>query len=756
MNRKRIRRLTLLLLLGSLLSFAFTANAQNENIINLNGVWEFDQTLDAFPPSTFTRTCVVPGLVHLAEPRIVAYDKFFKRPATSTLKDQHNLQNLDYIPRYSWYRKEFFLTEGFRDKEAIISIKKSQYVTQVYINGMDCGTSMECYTPIEFPVTQYLKFGEKNEILIRVGERIYLPSQAAGGTDKEKEHYLPGIWDDVSLKFSGKLRIHRALILPDVEKSEITVKTQIRSFYPAQLFYGTSMYDSCNIQIDIFRKDNHKKVASKTIRGSAKRDNLTYFETKISITDQQLWSPDNPFLYTAEISIFEENQVSDEFTDDFGIRDFKIAGKHFYLNGEKIYLRGSNITLQRFFEDPECSNLVWDRKWVAQLLGSIPKETHWNAMRICVGIVPDFWYDIADSCGLLLQNEWLYWQHHGWDDQIRKEYTDWVWSDGNHPSIVIWDAINENKQQFIGNTLIPELKQLDPTRVWDAGYMEAGDMQTDEMDEPHPYMCAYHLMNSPDVETYLQKNPYDLGKIGNWIDSYSKIPHAKSAQLVNEYGWIWLWRDGSPAKLTKKHYDYFVGDDATPQQRWELQAYWLQLETEWLRAERSLAGVLSFCLLTNNYGYTGDYFTGNIKDLNPTITLDWFKHCFSPVAVFIDMSDQRYFRHESAHTPGTELMFNLVGVNDFSSEKSGDITIRLLNDEGLEVLSQMSSIEIPAYGAQFKPVSIILPEEAGGYLLLSELMLPGNKESVISRRYIRVGELAEYGFYNYDLSKGHL
>ena len=746
----KIRLFTLFLLSGSLLSIAFTTYSQSENTIELNGIWEFDQTLEAFPPKKFTRTCVVPGLIHLADPRIEEYDKFFKRPVKSTFKEEHSLLDLDYTPRYSWYRKEISIPEQLKDKEAIINIKKSQYVTQVYVNGMDCGTSMECYTPIEFPITQYLKFGEKNEILIRVGERIYLPSQAAGGTDKEKEHYLPGIWDDVSLEFSGKLRIHRALILPDVGKSEITVKTQIRSFYPAQLFYGTSMYDSCKIQIEIFTKDKHEKVASKIIRGSVKRDNLSYFETQLPITDPQLWSPDNPFLYTAEISIYEENQVSDEFRDDFGLRDFKIVGKHFYLNGEKIYLRGSNITLQRFFEDPDCSNLVWDRKWVTQLLGSIPKETHWNAMRICVGIVPDFWYDIADSSGLLLQNEWLYWQHHGWDDQIRKEYTDWVWSDGNHPSIVIWDAINENKQEFIGNTLIPELRELDPTRVWDAGYMEAGDMQIDEMDEPHPYRCAHPLMISTDIEKYLLESPYNLGKIGLWPEPVNKIPHAKSAQLVNEYGWIWLWRDGSPAKLTKKHYDYFVGEDATPEQRWELQAYWLQLETEWLRAERSLAGVLTFCMLTNNYGYTGDYFKGDIKDLNPTITLDWFKHCFSPVAVFIDMSDQRYFRHEAAHAPGAELMFNLVGVNDFSSKKSGDITIRLLNDEGKDILSQTSGIEIPAYGAQFQPVSITLPDRVGGYLLLCELMLPGSKEPVICRRYIRVGELAEYGFFNYS------
>ncbi len=153
------------------------------------------------------------------------------------------------------------------------------------------------------------------------------------------------------------------------------------------------------------------------------------------------------------------------------MRDFERRGKYFYLNGDKYYLRGSNITLHRFFEDPDCQSLPWNREWVKKLLIDDPKSIDWNAMRICVGIVPDFWYDLADEYGMLFQNEWLYWQNHGWDEQIREEYSDWVWSDGNHPSIAIWDAINENTNAYIGNTLIPELQQLDPTRIWDAGYM---------------------------------------------------------------------------------------------------------------------------------------------------------------------------------------------------------------------------------------------------------------------------------------------
>ena len=201
------------------------------------------------------------------------------------------------------------------------------------------------------------------------------------------------------------------------------------------------------------------------------------------------WSPEDPFLYKAVITVHINGQPLDDYQDLFGMRDFQRRGKFFYLNGEKILLRGTNITLQRFFEDPDCGALAWDREWVKKLIIDDPKEVNWNAMRICVGIVPDFWYDLADEYGVMFQNEWNYWQTHGWDEQVRAEYTHWIWADGNHPSIVIWDAINENWDDYIGNTLIPELKELDPTRIWDAGYMTDEQMKggRDEMDEPHPY-----------------------------------------------------------------------------------------------------------------------------------------------------------------------------------------------------------------------------------------------------------------------------
>jgi len=64
---------------------AVTYAQYGRTTISLNGQWEFDQTTDAFPPKKYTRKIPVPGLVHLATPRIEDYDKFFKETRRSNV-----------------------------------------------------------------------------------------------------------------------------------------------------------------------------------------------------------------------------------------------------------------------------------------------------------------------------------------------------------------------------------------------------------------------------------------------------------------------------------------------------------------------------------------------------------------------------------------------------------------------------------------------------------------------------------------------
>ena len=722
--------------------------------IDLNGEWEFDQTTTAFPPARFTRRIPVPGLIHLAVPRIEQYDLFFQRPTEAAqMQEQHNFLNLDYIPKYNWYRRRVRIDSNLSRQQLFLTIKKSQYVTNVWVNGMWMGSSIECYTPIDFNITGAVKFGEENEILIQVGDRFWLPSEAAGSTDKEKIRYMPGIWDDVFISATGVLRVDKVLFLPSYANKKVTAKILVRNINPPQMLVGARMEDPCRMVFTIKERVSGKVVAQQTLEGQAKRDNRTYFEIEIPVEDPVAWSPETPFLYTGEVELSvldRQNRVqrSDNHAVNFGIRDFTTDGQFFKLNGENYYLRGSNITLQRFFEDPDCGNLAWDRDWVKKMLIDIPKSINWNAMRMCVGIVPDFWYDLCDEYGMVLQNEWFYWQHRGWDEQIRKEFTNWVWSDGNHPSIVIWDAVNENFHPYIGNVLIPDLRKLDPTRIWDSGHNALEGLSgTSQMDEPHPYWLLNAQAMTPErARTFFANNLYDMGDLDNW-HGFAHILHAGVPQLVNEYGWNWLWRDGRPSKLTVNNYNYFLGEDATPDQRRELQAYWLQLETEWLRAPRSVAGVLAFCHLTNNYGFTGDWFMNNIKDLEMSPALKWFKHAFAPEAVFINLVDHRYLKHIDPLSPGSTLLFNLYGANDWTKPSNGRVALKLYNSSGAVVTQQEMNVRIEPQRRTSFPCVMQLPSQAGGYLLVAEYYPEGKTEPVISRRYLKIGDAPQYSFH---------
>lgn len=731
----------ILLVLISLLTAHLPIPGQDPGTrISLNGKWDFEQTTDAFPPESYSRKCPVPGLIHLAEPAIEARDKLFQKPSASYTAEASDFRKLQYEPKYSWYRKVVTIAPGRPDTEVMLTILKSQFVTQVYINGRDMGQSVSCATPVRLKITDAVRWNMPNEILIRVGERVWLPPEAAGGTDKEKANYLPGIWDDVFLSYSEKHMIIKALYLPSVKGSTVTAKFVIRNFHPQQVMYGDPMNDSVKIRIKIKERITGKVLTEESFEGITTRDNETILETVIKVRDYKKWTPSDPFLYAAEAELIEKDVVTDRFSKNFGMRDFERRGKYFYLNGEKIILRGTNITLHRFFEDPDCQSLPWDREWVRRMLIDDPRSLGWNAMRICVGLVPDFWYDLADEYGMMFQNEWMYWQNHGWDEQIRKEYTDWVWSDGNHPSIVIWDAINENWNTFIGNTLIPELEKLDPTRIWDAGYMVATDLSVeDNIDEPHPYRAGWGLMNSPDPADYLAQNPYRLGKLDDWEDGHRKFLTATAAQLVNEYGWNWLWRDGQPAKLTKKAYDLLVGEDASADVRRKFQAYWLQCETEWLRAERSFAGVLAFTHLTNNYGFTGDWYINSIRDLEKGPVLEWFRHAFAPANVFIDLADQRYFPN-GYFQPGEKISVNLAGINDNPVESRGRLELLVIGKNNRVEKKVSTEISIEPFGRTNKPVELKLPAKEGAYLLTTRFYPSGSSDVLKSRRYIKIGE----------------
>lgn len=226
-----------------------------------------------------------------------------------------------------------------------------------------------------------------------------------------------------------------------------------------------------------------------------------------------------------------------------------------------------------------------------------------------------------------------------------------------------------------------------------------------------------------------------------------KLENAGTAQLVNEYGWIWLWRNGVPSKLTVDLYKYYLGENSTPAQNRALQAYWLQLETEWLRSNTQVAGVLAFCYLANNYGYTGDWFIDDIKDLKPGPAMEWLKHCFAPAALFINLPDERYTKHILPHEPDSEFLFNIVGINNFGKSVNGKASVYMLDSQGKQIPASSLNVSLVPFTRTTVPVKIQLPSISGGYNLVVEFLAEGQSQPVISRRYLKVGESGAFKYF---------
>ncbi len=105
----------------------------------------------------------------------------------------------------------------------------------------------------------------------------------------------------------------------------------------------------------------------------------------VEVPHAVVWEPGNPILY-----LLETSTGGDTRSTRFGMREFHFdpATRQAMLNGKVCYLRGSSLTLHRFFGDPKCGGLPWDETWVRKFLVEIPHRMHWNAFRICIGPPP--------------------------------------------------------------------------------------------------------------------------------------------------------------------------------------------------------------------------------------------------------------------------------------------------------------------------------------------------------------------------------
>src|ERR1035437_909026 len=706
--------------------------ATDRTTISLNGTWQIEDSKEAEAiPVAWNRKVPVPGLAHSAQPAFPQVDQFDSRMLLQNRVGQGKLPKTALVynagvsrqdRNWFWYRRTFEISET--KSVAILRINKAQFGAAVWLNGEKIGDHLPCFTAAILDVSKAIRRGT-NELIVRVGAHPgVLPPAVSGGTDFEKIRWTPGIYDNVSLALTDNPVIETVQVVPKIADSSILLQTALRNF------------GSNPVSFRLAQQVHGWKLSAIVATAASQSIVLAPNESKvvlqsIAMPGALLWSPESPNLY-----VLETSTGGDTASTRFGMREFRFdtATKRAYLNGRVYFMRGSNITLHRFVEDPLSGTLPWDETWVRKLLVEIPHEMHWNSFRFCIGPVPDQWLDIADEAGLLIQNEYFVWTGHDWHgpenqvhfdtDEMIHEYTEWMRDNWNHPSVAIWDANNETWDPAFGEKIIPAVRGLDlSNRPWENSYNPP--VGPDDPVEDHPYEHQEMADGGP---------PFIMTTLES---SSTKAPGAPSghALILNDYGWLWLNRDGNPTELTKNLYPALLGKNSTAEERLALNAYLLAGLTEYWRAYRQYAGVLHFVYLTSSdpAGYTSDHFQDvRALKLHPEFR-DYMSNAFAPVGVYLSFWQSSV---EAASVQSLKVML----VNDEDRQVEGTITLALENTKGERVISKTRSFTIARLGQNTIYDGFKFPGTTGDFLLraIIEHGENGAEVSTQSRRHVKV------------------
>jgi hypothetical protein len=693
--------------LSATMSLAALKPLPPRQVVCLDGEWQIEQGgMDAVP-AAFSHTIVVPGLVDMAQPAFAEVGK------KSELREAF------------WYRRTFTL-DGPVPAVAILKIHKAQYGTKVFLNGQPVGEHPACFTPALLDVKPCLKGdGQSNELVIRVGaNRQSLPEDMPAGWDFEKYLFIPGIYDSVELILTGAPHVVNVQTAPDIASQAVRVVAEVQAGGQACDFTST---------MEVCEAASGKTVGSaKTAPTHLAAGEQTKVDVTIPIRNCRLWSPEDPFLYELKIGT-----GSDAAKVRFGMRSFTFdpTTKRAMLNGKPYFMRGTNVTLYRFFEDAQRGDLPWQPDWVRRLHQKF-KGMHWNSIRYCIGFPPEFWYDIADEEGFLIQDEFPIWVMGNAPEKVNTEnlipqYTEWMRERWNHPCVVIWDAQNESRTAATGRA-IRAVRDLDlSNRPWENGWAEPQTLS--DCVESHPYLFNRNMD--------AKKSPFRLKD----LETTSPKPALTGNQnrlavsiIINEYDWLWLNRDGTPTTLTEKVYESLLGPESTIEQRRRLHARYVAALTEFWRCHRQVAAVMHFCGLGYSRpgnkprpegGATCDDFI-DIRQLTfEPLFEEHVREAFNPVGLMLDFWAEEV-------PAGETRPVKLIMINDLSQAWSGPVRVRIVQgDKQVSVESQDG--QIAAFGQENLAFDVAFPKEPGDYTIQVEIS-DDNGKPVRSMRDFKV------------------
>lgn len=355
-----------------------------------------------------------------------------------------------------WYRKEFTIERQDSDKLITLYFEGVYNQSEIWVNGKKVYFNPYGYTSYKIDITEYCNApGVANTIAVKV----------VNAGQNSRWYSGSGIYRHVWLIKTNKLHLDEWDTF--INASELKGKDAIVKFSTT---IHNQIQESGSGELNIRIVSPAGKEIFSTSQNVALSNGIP-ISNSFPLKNPEVWSVDNPVLYTAEISVSENGKEYDKISIPFGVRTIAFsAEKGFLLNGKSLKLKGGCVHHDNGFLGAAAINRAEEKK--VELL----KANGYNAVRCAHNQVSEYFLDACDRLGILVIHETFdQWQKPKRDQDYHQFFNEWsdkdlagsVRRDRNHPSIIMWSIGNEIEQRAdsigeeIAKRLVTTIKKYD-------------------------------------------------------------------------------------------------------------------------------------------------------------------------------------------------------------------------------------------------------------------------------------------------------
>lgn len=486
---------------------------------NLNGLWKYAITKKGDPtPAAYQGDILVPFAV---ESSLSGVGKM--------INEKEEL----------WYQRTFDIPSAWRGKQILLHFGAVDWKAEVWVNDVKVGEHTGGFTPFYFDITSVLNKGN-NDLVVKVWDPSDRGEQPRGKqiANPHGIWYTPvtGIWQTVWLEPVATQYITNLKTTPDIDNNSVKVEVAA----------NTTSADK--VEVKVF--DGKNLVA----KGAA----LNGVPVELTMpANAKLWSPDSPFLYNMEVTLYKDGKAIDQIKSYTAMRKYSIRkGQNgitrLQLNNKDYFQFGpldQGWWPDGLYTAPTDEALVYDLKKT--------KDFGYNIVRKHVKVEPARWYTHCDQLGLIVWQDMPnggpspQWQARNYfngtevirsaasEANYRKEWKEIIDCLYSYPSIAVWVPFNEAWGQFKTPEIVAWTKEYDPSRLVNpasgGNHYTCGDI-LDLHHYPGPNMFLYDPRRATVLGEY---GGIGLVVEGNtWVNDKKNWGYVKfntSDEVTNEY-----------------------------------------------------------------------------------------------------------------------------------------------------------------------------------------------------------------------------